>query len=558
MRYAKSINCIIALLAGIVVCVSCGHSRLSRNLSDIEFLLDSRPDSALVLIRQIDTTSLKGKAAKAKFSLLHAAALDKNYIDTADTRIARPAVDWYDRHGNPEERLKAWMYLGTEQFNGERYNEAIVSFSKAIEDTSEIRDKNLLGLLYSRIAETYTRTREDNIAEIFIDKSISCFLECDRRDQANKELIIKAKNLITQQKWETGDSLLLTLLKDSSITSLQRGRLEGIYAITVLSSPHKDDILAYPHMLRALSLNGRLENEDQYYAYAYLLSLVGKQKLSDSILNQYRNSESHNRYSYYYWKHRIQKNRGDYEAAYRSLWLAKQANDSISKASMARSTANAQRVYMENKAIENELQAQKQQGLILLTVLISFALIMLITMIVLRERRRNIEEQGRMSLAIDSLKRQLDEAKDDMILNGKKKAKARFAYLSDMFEEMYHITEGGVELSTEKLYQIINKQINIVGSDKIAWERFTKALDEETGGIMSGFSKDFPSLTDQEKRLAGYVFAGFDNTTIMLLMGTSTLEHARVKKNRLKKKIEESAIIGKEAYLIYFNNIKKA
>ena len=75
---------------------------------------------------------------------------------------------------------------------------------------------------------------------------------------------------------------------------------------------------------------------------------------------------------------------------------------------------------------------------------------------------------------------------------------------------------------------------------------------------MSGFSKDFPSLTDQEKRLAGYVFAGFDNTTIMLLMGTSTLEHARVKKNRLKKKIEESAIIGKEAYLIYFYNIKKA
>ena len=161
-----------------------------------------------------------------------------------------------------------------------------------------------------------------------------------------------------------------------------------------------------------------------------------------------------------------------------------------------------------------------------------------------------------MSLAIDSLKEQLDEAKADIILNGKKKAKARFAYLSDMFEEMYHITEGGVELSTEKLYEIINKHINIVGSDNVAWERFKKALDDETGGIMSGFSRDFPNLTDQEKRLAGYVFAGFDNTTIMLLMGTSTLEHTRVKKNRLKKKIEESAISGKEAYLIYFNNIK--
>lgn len=556
MRFFRLLMQIIILCFGLIFLISCGRNFNRQHLADIESILDSRPDSALALIRQIDTASLRGKTARAKFSLLHAAALDKNYIDTADTRIAQPAVDWYDRHGDPEERLKAWMYLGTEQFNGEMYNAAIVSFSKAIEDTSEIKDKNLLGLLYSRIAETYTRTREDNIAEIFIDKSINCFLECDRRDQANKELIIKAKNLITLQKWERGDSLLIKLLKDSSITSLQRGRLEGIYAIAVLSSPLKDDILAYPHMLRAISLNGRLENEDQYYAYAYLLSLVGKQKESDSILNQYRNSESHNQYSYYYWKHRIQKSRGDYEAAYRSLWLAKQANDSISMASMARSTANAQRVYMENKAIENELQNQKQQSLILLTGLISFALIMLISMIVLRERRRHIEEQGRMSLAIDSLKEQLDEAKADIILNGKKKAKARFAYLSDMFEEMYHITEGGVELSTEKLYEIINKHINIVGSDNVAWERFKKALDDETGGIMSGFSRDFPNLTDQEKRLAGYVFAGFDNTTIMLLMGTSTLEHTRVKKNRLKKKIEESAISGKEAYLIYFNNIK--
>ena len=259
MRFFRLLMQIIILCFGLIFLISCGRNFNRQHLADIESILDSRPDSALALIRQIDTASLRGKTARAKFSLLHAAALDKNYIDTADTRIAQPAVDWYDRHGDPEERLKAWMYLGTEQFNGEMYNAAIVSFSKAIEDTSEIKDKNLLGLLYSRIAETYTRTREDNIAELFIDKSINCFLECDRRDQANKELIIKAKNLITLQKWERGDSLLIKLLKDSSITSLQRGRLEGIYAIAVLSSPLKDDILAYPHMLRALSLNGRLK-----------------------------------------------------------------------------------------------------------------------------------------------------------------------------------------------------------------------------------------------------------------------------------------------------------
>ena len=99
---ARNIKLLIAgitLSCGLIFCVSCGQGTSQKRLSDIEFLLDSRPDSALALIRQIDTTTLKGRSTKARFSLLHAAALDKNYIDTADTRIAQPAVDWYDRHG---------------------------------------------------------------------------------------------------------------------------------------------------------------------------------------------------------------------------------------------------------------------------------------------------------------------------------------------------------------------------------------------------------------------------------------------------------------------------
>ena len=76
-----------------------------------------------------------------------AAALDKNYIDTADTRVVQPAVDWYERHGKPEDRLKAYMYLGTEQLNGGEYNKAIVSFYKARTSASGVEDKNLLGVL---------------------------------------------------------------------------------------------------------------------------------------------------------------------------------------------------------------------------------------------------------------------------------------------------------------------------------------------------------------------------------------------------------------------------
>lgn len=546
----------MTLFCGLILCVSCGKDLSQKRFSDIESILDSRPDSALILLRQVDTTALRGRAAKASFALLHAAALDKNYIDTADTRIAQPAVDWYDRHGTPEQRLKAWMYLGIEEFNGGIYNQAIVSFIRAMEQSSGIRDGNLLGILFSRMAETYIRTQEYNMADVYIDNAIKCFQECGRKDQENKELVIKATNLINLQEWEKGDSLFNVLINDTTFTVIQKGKIEALYAIAILSSPNKEDSWAYPHMSQALSLNGRLDNVDQYCAYAYLLSLSGKHEESDSVLKQCLDSKANNRYSYYYWKHRIQQSSGDYEGAYRSLWLAKQTYDSLYAANLARSAANAQRAYMETKAIETELQDQRQRGIILLIILFSTIMILLISVAVIRERRRHIEDQGRMSLIIDSLKMQLSEAQVENTLLDKKKAKARFSYLSDIFEDMYHLTEGGKEPSQEKLYQMINEQVNIVGRDSAARDKFEKALDKETGGIMSRFSRDFPGLTEQESRLASYVFAGFDNTTIMLLMGTSTLEHARVKKNRLKKKIAESAVEAKDTYLIYFDTLK--
>ncbi len=95
--------------------LSCGGGKIMRDLLDIQSYINDRPDSALVAIRQIDTTALRTKAIKAKYALLLAMSLDKNYIDTADTRIIQPAVDYYERHGSFEERLKAYMYLGTEQ-----------------------------------------------------------------------------------------------------------------------------------------------------------------------------------------------------------------------------------------------------------------------------------------------------------------------------------------------------------------------------------------------------------------------------------------------------------
>ena len=69
---------------------------------------------------------------------------------------------------------------------------------------------------------------------------------------------------------------------------------------------------------------------------------------------------------------------------------------------------------------------------------------------------------------------------------------------------------------------------------------------------MSSFRKDYPGLKPEEYRLASLIFAGFDNTAIMIVMGITSLEYTRVKKNRLKNRIQKQPVPLMNTYLGFF------
>ena len=176
MRFFNLLPLFPAVSIIVLLCGSCGKTQMSKSLSDIESYIDSRPDSALAAIRQIDTAALRGRAVKAKYSLLHAIALDKNYIDTADTRIVKPAVEWYDHHGSPEERLKAYYYQGREFYNDKQYNKAAVSYTIALESIGESKDFKQNAMLYSAMADALTLTRDFVEAPKLLIRMFSSFI----------------------------------------------------------------------------------------------------------------------------------------------------------------------------------------------------------------------------------------------------------------------------------------------------------------------------------------------------------------------------------------------
>ena len=96
----------VAIIAALLV--SCerpqSDGRVSATLDDVESYINDHPDSALAVLRSVDTTALRTRGLRARYSLLRVMALDKCFEDITRPGLLDPAVNWYERHGSADER----------------------------------------------------------------------------------------------------------------------------------------------------------------------------------------------------------------------------------------------------------------------------------------------------------------------------------------------------------------------------------------------------------------------------------------------------------------------
>lgn len=119
----------------------CRHSSsASRDMDAAEQLMPSSPDSALLILSSLDKTFLRGDEQKARYSLLMSMALDKNFIDTTSFDVLQPAIDYYPRHGSPDDRLRTLYYQGRIFMNRGDDKSATGVLMKAIDGADGISD----------------------------------------------------------------------------------------------------------------------------------------------------------------------------------------------------------------------------------------------------------------------------------------------------------------------------------------------------------------------------------------------------------------------------------
>ncbi|MDE6147499.1 MAG: hypothetical protein K2G18_05515 [Bacteroidales bacterium] len=127
-------NCLLHLITISLALAGCDrNSEAWQSILTVEKYIEDRPDSALAVLGNIDVEQLSGQAEKAKHAMLLSMALDKNYEDRTDFDILQPAIDWYENHGSPTDRLRTYYYQGRIYQNYGDNEKAMVCFVKALD-----------------------------------------------------------------------------------------------------------------------------------------------------------------------------------------------------------------------------------------------------------------------------------------------------------------------------------------------------------------------------------------------------------------------------------------
>ena len=134
----KRLLFILVFAATFVACER--HSEHWSTITEMETIIEERPDSVLNVLQAIDTDELIGDEERAKHALLLSMALDKNVIDKTDFEVLQPAIDYYEDNGTATDKLRMYYYQGRIYQNAGNDAAALECFAKAIADGNESED----------------------------------------------------------------------------------------------------------------------------------------------------------------------------------------------------------------------------------------------------------------------------------------------------------------------------------------------------------------------------------------------------------------------------------
>jgi tetratricopeptide (TPR) repeat protein len=138
---------IIYLTLLLLFLASCQHS--SQKLQLVEEIIDSQPDSALKILKEIDYKNEKSQSEKAHYGILMFKALDKNYLTLDPDSLINFSITFYQNKKDNEKLGEALFYKGRMYNDAYQYENATKLYMLALDNLEGSENYDLLAKVYS-------------------------------------------------------------------------------------------------------------------------------------------------------------------------------------------------------------------------------------------------------------------------------------------------------------------------------------------------------------------------------------------------------------------------
>ena len=525
----------------------CTQRDITRTFDEVETFIMERPDSALAILDTMDRSRLQTDRTRARHALLHAMALDKNFIDVSEDSIAQVAVDYYSKRGPRKYYARSLYYLGLAYYYQEDYNKAIVEFTKA-ENVAQECDSLYLGMTKVAQADTYGKTYNIIEEENSMIKSFNIFNSISNTYYLQSVLLRISQVYYNTHRIEKSEDILNQLINDISINdNIRSSALTSMAFINVIKSAHD-----YPYADSLFSLNygeyaGKNMTLKYYWAWAYSLSMMGRNDEAQDIIDQLESDKSG---TSSYWQYMIAKSQEDFQSSLSHLEDYVKYNDIEVSDALRQSLALSQRDYYESQSKVSEYKAHNARLTMWIIILMSvFALFLVFISIRMYVRKQNEVREGYLQ-HISEIKHQLEEAKREDYPSLKKKYislyRSRFETIGALYEQFVH-SKDLVNAETS-VYNKVSVLVEGFTEDYSDSEKFEAMLDEDMDNIMSNLHIEVPGLKKKDYVIFSLFVIGFDVTTISHLLNT-TMNTIYIRKSRIRHQIEELNPLHKQQFL---------
>lgn len=493
----KIIN-LIGITLLLLGCVDSGPQQLFLR---VEQLMDSHPDSALTVLKEINSTSL-GEEDNARYALLYTQALDKNERDATSDSLISIAVNYYSDRKNSPELAKSHYYQGIYYITIGLIREAVDKLLDAGRVAASVGEDNLLGLIYGRLAILYVDQDETKKALEAYSMSGAYFNKVGNIKNESGALLGKGRTFLFTRQYdsvayyldkaaEQGDVLLQSkVLNLKGYAELQQGNVQRgkqLIRQSIRLMGEEVPLNFYAALSDAFLMENNLDSA-RYWVNAIL---QGKEVSGKALAGLY-----HRLYN-------IERMAGDYKAACEYLKKVYVMTDSIHREERNQSVL----VFFRKYNYEHEKSRVIELRLLIARLWLVIAVVIIVGGACLWRKQRLLCERTKESEV---------RGAEVKVLNKR---------LADQKSQDEKLREQVVKYSA-LISDMLLKQPEEKGKDLTELESCINLLN---GNFVDHLRQTFPQLKEEELKLCYLVVNGLTTKEIGHLLGKtdSTIDNWR-------------------------------